>query len=95
MISPCRCSETAGRQLAVILGLEAGVGQAEVEFREIPYFVVSRSREKWNPERGDINAVDLEQVTDRGLIFTGDGQAKRSLVPWQNVISITARTEEK
>jgi len=95
MISPCRCSVQASQALLSIMGLEKSASNVEVEFREVPYFVVSRSREKWNPERGDINALDLEIVGENGLVFDADGSGRRSLVPWQNVISITLRTEDK
>ena len=73
-------------------------GAVEIEFREVPYFLVSRSREQWTEGRGDINAVRVLAVTDLGLIIDpssepvgeGGNQAKHhTIVPWSNVISLT------
>ena len=60
MISSCFCSGEAQARLCDFFGFrrDENVDGVQVEFKEIPYFVVSRSRHAWNPEQGDINAIN-------------------------------------
>ncbi len=97
MLSPCRCTPEAERELRALFGVPEGesVGAVEAEFREVPYFLVARSREKWTPERGDINELLICGADDRGLFLDPDGAARRmTLVPWHNVVSLTLSTGE-
>lgn len=98
MLCTCRCSDSSRSSLGEILGVgnSANLETIEVEFKELPYFLVSRSRVKWDTEtQGDINEIELLSVTNNGLLVAPDGPATdaRTLVPWQNVISLsTTRT---
>lgn len=91
----CRCTEVAARQLRETMGLvgaEAFTG-IEVEFRELPYFVVSRGRLKQNPETAQEITLPLLRLNERGLVFDSrlpgqEGEAV-AFVPWQNVISLS------
>lgn len=100
MIAPCRVSPNAAFALRLRLGVEGSVpfSAVEVEFREVPYFLVSRSQAQWSTEQGDINEVNIIGANDTGLIVDpeaqplGDdpNQARRhTLVPWANVISLS------
>ncbi len=75
-----------------------GPAGGEVEFREVPYFMVSRSREKWPEEKGDINTVRVLNATERGLVVdplsetAGSDKTealRQTLIPWTNIISLT------
>lgn len=102
MLCTCKCSESSRNALGEILGVgDASMLQTvEVEFKELPYFLVSRSRAQWNPEsQGDINEVELIAVSEKGLLVapdgSGDENGRRTLIPWQNVISLsTTRTNK-
>lgn len=102
MLSTCRCGEASRPPLGEILGLgdTSALETVEVEFKEVPYFLVSRSRMQWDAEKaGDINEVLLVDVTAGGLVVAPDGEdaphGRRTFVPWQNVISLsTTRTHK-
>ena len=95
MLTLCTLSHTAEIALREIAGLTAGepLAGAEVEFKELPYFLVSRSRMTWDFEKqGDINAVRLDRITDRGLLINPEPESacpRVTLIPWTNVISLT------
>jgi hypothetical protein len=100
MILKCTFSEEAEEDLREALGFYAldDLEGLELEFREVPYFIVSRSKASWQPEQGDINVIRILSATDRGLIVDPDsrplpgdpGQAHRhTLIPWTNVLSMT------
>ncbi len=100
MIAKCQCSAEAARKLREFAVMDSGEGPcvAEIEFREVPYFLVSRSREKWMEGRGDINVVRVINATSLGLVIdpasesveTQSAQASRhTMIPWANVISLT------
>lgn len=95
MVTPCTIAPEAAKRIRRALRLpdDSMFESVHLEFREVPYFIVSRSRENWDAERGDINTVHLVDVTKRGLIADpdGSGQGRRlTLIPWTNVISLTA-----
>ena len=95
MLTKCRLTHRA--KVAIQAALQAPSGQpihcAELEFKELPYFLVSRSRAGWNTEeKGNINEILLENVSERVLIVdpdVNDNKCRRTLVPWANVISIS------
>lgn len=101
MISSCFCSGEAQARLCDHFGIrgDAAVAEVQVEFKEIPYFIVSRSRMSWNPEQGDINAINLLNVNERGIFVdpvslqgqpaAADGGSRQTFVPWSNVLSLT------
>ncbi|MCC6548324.1 hypothetical protein IT570_14290 [Candidatus Sumerlaeota bacterium] len=100
MISFCFCSGEAHARLCDFFGFhrDEKVAGVEVEFREIPYFIVSRSRTAWNPEQGDINAINLLSVNDGGIFVdsvsmqgqpAADGSRRHTFIPWSNVLSMT------
>ena len=97
MISPARCTPEAARALAGQLGLPGDVSfdALEVEFREIPYFIVSRSRATWDQgAKGDINAFEVLSVGQHGMLVNSSGEQsdqRFTLIPWANVISITVK----
>lgn len=80
------------------MGAEPDPGGVEIEFREVPYCIVSRSRENWGGERGDINALRLLSAGSAGLVVDPDSRPvegqnnqghRHTLIPWTNVISLT------
>ena len=100
MITKCTCTKEAGNVLRERVGLEASSAEArvEIEFREVPYFIVSRSKDRWDPAKGDINAVSILAATEDGLIadpdshprkVDGSDETRRTLIPWANIISLT------
>lgn len=99
MITRCSLTFEAAEKLREVLGLpkDVEVGAALLEFREVPYFIVSRSRDKWTEEQGDINTVRLMGMNDKGLLADPDNSGKAklgevgrlTLIPWPNVISLT------
>lgn len=98
MITRCAIPDAAAESLRAAAGLAPNepVASAELEFREVPYFIVSRSREKWGEDRGDINAIRLVGANDRGLLADPDNAsaaegvpARVTLIPWTNVVSLT------
>ncbi len=100
MIAPCKLTPAAEAVIRGMLGFEtaAPVVSAEIEFREVPYFLVARSREKWSAEQGDINEVQVIAANEFGLVINPDNrptggdlpQAPRhTLVPWQNILSLS------
>lgn len=98
MLSPCRCTAESRSALRAQFGLaaDAPIAGVEVEFREVPYFLVSRSRQAWSPTSAEnINELQLAGLGERGLLVDPDGEGKRlTLVPWQNVISLTISNVE-
>jgi len=100
MIARCVLTDEAAGELrsrAAIAAAEGGKS-GELEFREVPYFLVSRSMKNWSEEKGDINIVRVLNATEAGLVIdptsetavSGGTQAPRhTLVPWTNIISIT------
>lgn len=96
MIAKCLCSEQAYDSLIKHLGVSKDQASplAEVEFRELPYFFVSRSKEQWMEGQGDVNAVRISQATDLGLLFdpganSSQKERKVCFVPWLNIISLS------
>lgn len=96
----CLCAPAAVSRIRQMAGLDAAakVGMIEVEFRELPYFLVTRSRELWSDDQGDINAVRAIAATEFGLVVdaaSGDARSddkeprQRTVIPWANIISIT------
>ncbi len=95
MIALCCCSPKASGELAAILGSQQVKGYVDVEFREVPSFIITRSGAQRARGNATIAPVEIVSVGPVGLLFEADEQGSRSLVPWQNVISITARKEEQ
>ena len=100
MIAKLFCEPAAAKALAAKTGIaltDGPVESVEVEFRELPYFIVSRSREQWTEARGDINAIKVIGASDFGLLTdpdstpAGDTTSPRrtTLIPWTNIISLT------
>ncbi len=95
MLSPCRCHPDAHEGLREIFGLAESdaVDTGEIEFKEVPYFLVARSRSQWQPEEsGDINEIHIMRAGERGLVVDPDaGQPGRrqTLIPWSNVLSLS------
>ncbi len=97
MLSPCRCTPEAERELRALFGIPESetLGGVEAEFREVPYFLVSRSRQQWSPEKADINELLLIGADERGIYVDPDSAGRRmTLVPWPNVVSLTLATGE-
>ncbi|MBX3729793.1 MAG: hypothetical protein KF858_11460 [Candidatus Sumerlaeia bacterium] len=99
MITRCSVLAKALPRMREVLGLapEDPIAALDLEFREIPYFIVSRSRQGWNEKQGDINTVLLVGCNERGLLADPDNVAttapvptRTTLIPWSNVISLTA-----
>lgn len=94
MITKGTCNASAAPMIADLVGEPVAEGaELQMEFREVPYFVVSRSHKTWDFERGDINALRVVGANDRGLVVDpqvdpADGR-RRSLIPWTNVLSLT------
>lgn len=95
MLTQCRLSAQARTALTALLPVPSGMqlSGAEVEFKELPYFLVTRSRTTWDAEKmGDINVISLEAVSERGLVVDPQvaGATQRlTLIPWANVISLS------
>lgn len=91
MLTTCRLSDNAQRALSAEFGEDA-IG-AEIEFKELPYFMVTRSRTNWNFEtQGDINAILMLDITDRGIMVDPEREgepARKTLIPWSNIISLS------
>ncbi|MEQ8821279.1 MAG: hypothetical protein RLY93_13645 [Sumerlaeia bacterium] len=107
MIAKVLCTPDAQRKLSELTQLRGGEGiaRAEIEFREVPYFLVSRARtrDSWLESGKDINAMRVMDVSAAGLIIDPDSepladdpnQARRhTFVPWTNVISLTVERPE-
>jgi hypothetical protein len=103
MISECLCHPDAARSLGHMADLRAGTDavRVEVEFKEIPYFIVKRARLR-TPEMMtssvDLNRIHLVGVTDAGLVFVDDlspAAGTRVFVPWTNVLSISISPEPR
>ena len=95
MIALCCCSPKASGELAAILGSPQVDGEVEVEFREVPSFIITRSGAQRARGNTTLTPVGIISVNSLGLLFEADELGSRSLVPWQNVISITARKEDQ
>lgn len=94
MNAKCLCTPEAANALCKALELSCSDAVvAEIEFRELPYCIVSRSREQWTEARGDITALRVVGITERGLVLDPDGEettpSRRTLIPWTNIISLT------
>ena len=96
MIAKCFCSSDAKASLAKSLGVsdEQSSELAEVEFRELPYFFVSRSKEQWMEGQGDPNSVRIVSATEQGLLFDPGANSQQKerkvcFVPWLNIISLS------
>ena len=100
MLSSCRCSSAAEASLRSLLGLNAGdaIAGIEIEFKELPYFIVSRAKVRWDPAMGDINVINLVRITEQGLVVdprvSSDGDAdsepgQLTFIPWPNVVSLS------
>jgi len=99
MLSSCRCSSAAEASLRSLLGLGAGdaIASIEIEFKELPYFIVSRAKVRWDPAMGDINVINLVRITDQGLVVdprvAGDDAdsepGQLTFIPWPNVVSLS------
>lgn len=80
------------RELLQLAG-DTAVGPLEIEFKEVPYFLVSRAASKWSPEQqGDLNEIEILGVGEKGLIVDPDstgGKTRRTLVPWSNIVSLS------
>ncbi len=102
MNSPCVIATKALPALRQLLGVDAAESLAgvEVEFKEIPYFIVARGRQAWDHTKGDINTVQVLGVNERGLVVDPDAitvatPPKRfSFVPWSNILSLTISSAE-
>lgn len=96
MIARLRCTESAARKVRAACALPEGGGacEGEIEFRELPYFMVERSAMKWTEGQGDVNTVQIVDATDRGIVIDPLSESDRAatrhtLVPWTNVVSLT------
>ena len=92
MLTVCRLSEDAKKSLQAMFGCAAA--GAEAEFKELPYFLVTRSRTAWDAgEKGDINTILLVAVNERGLVVDpergANEPARLTLIPWPNVVSFS------
>lgn len=102
MISPGYCAAEAATRLAqaIGIGIENVALRLEIEFREVPYFIVSRSRKQWAEDQGDINAVCVVDANEKGILIDPDtgaeraGNSKRVFVPWTNVLSLSVSSAE-
>ena len=102
MLCTCRCNEESKISLLHLFEMtdHTMLDTVEVEFKELPYFLVSRSRAAWNPEKqGNINDVELIAVIDEGLLVAPEGTDepgfRRTLIPWTNVISLSSTRTTK
>jgi len=94
MIAKCHCTKESQTALQKFAGVDSKDFStlAEIEFRELPYFLVSRSREKWMEGSEDVNAVKLVGANEHGVVFNpgpSNEDSKRTFVPWQNIISFS------
>jgi len=98
MLSPCRCTPRAEAALRDLLDAVdvCAAPHVEVEFRELPYFLVSRSQSQWQAgPAADVNVINILDVTERGLLVDAEAQSidvepvRRTLIPWQNIISLS------
>ena len=100
MITTCTSTPEIAARVCDYLGLDVAppVAEWELEFREVPYFIVSRSRERWEIDQGDINTACIVGVNERGLVLDPEsgkperytsGKQKETLIPWTNIISLT------
>ena len=105
MISPCTCSADGRAQLLGLMGVQPTLGapadEVNLEFRELPYFIVSRARlrrEGAPSGAGDVAGMQILGANTLGLLVDprledspADGP-QRVFVPWTNVISVSFRT---
>jgi hypothetical protein len=70
-------------------------GEVDVEFREVPSFIITRSGAQRARGSATLTPIGILSVNSLGLLFEDDEQGSLSFVPWQNVISITARKEDQ
>lgn len=99
MIARVSCTENAARALREFCALPGKAGECggEIEFRELPYFLVERSAHRWTEGQGDVNVVRVLAANDRGLVIdplsetmeAGKVAGRHTLVPWTNVVSLT------
>jgi hypothetical protein len=80
-----------------MLGLPTGepIGSVELEFKELPYFIVSRAKVRWDPSMGDVSEIAIARINDRGLVVNpeigGDPSepTRFTFVPWTNIVSLS------
>lgn len=100
MIAKCHCTPEAQEALKIHLqGYASDHGaitftEAEIEFRELPYLFVLRSREQWQEGDPDPHAVRVINANASGLVINPgrtpqDSDNRRVFVPWANIISLT------
>jgi hypothetical protein len=106
MVATCQLSAEAKRSLAPVFGVpEGSVFGAELEFRELPYCIVSRAKIRWDATMGDVNELVLVRLADQGVVVdpelgsnaTNPEAARLVLIPWQNIasLSITRKGSEQ
>jgi len=95
VIARCLCEADAAGSIAreIYKAEPAGTREFEIEFREVPYFIVSRSKQQWMEARGDINCVRVVGATALGILIdpAAGVPGERTFVPWTNVLSMTMR----
>jgi hypothetical protein len=100
MLSSCRCTPEAEASLRSIYGLSGSepISGIEIEFKELPYFIVSRAKVRWDPAMGDINVIQLVRISDQGLVVdprvivegeSSDEPGQLTFIPWPNVVSLS------
>ncbi|MBI1290116.1 hypothetical protein GC173_02565 [bacterium] len=100
MLSTCRCSSQAEASLRTLMGLPEAtrIAGVELEFKELPYFIVSRAKVRWDPAMGDINVIQIDRINDQGLVVDTrvladdetDGEpGQLTFIPWPNVVSLS------
>ncbi|MGF1573921.1 MAG: hypothetical protein ACFCU1_12725 [Sumerlaeia bacterium] len=101
MIAKCFCTPDAQEALATHFrgyaspaGVPDNFVEAEIEFRELPYLFVLRSREKWQEGDADPHSVRVVNANDSGVLIdpgqtAEDQNHKAVFIPWTNIISFT------
>jgi hypothetical protein len=104
MISPCTCSADGRAQLLGLMGVPTmgtPADEVNLEFRELPYFIVSRARLRREGQpmgAGDVAGMQILGANSLGLLVdprledTPAEGPQRVFVPWTNVISVSFRT---
>lgn len=101
MIAKCYCTPEAQKALTQhFAGYSSAEGfpnkfaEAEIEFRELPYLFVLRSREKWQEGDADPHSVRVVNANASGFVIdpgqTPEDENKKAVfIPWTNIISFT------